>query len=107
MLPSKITYDLPFDAPSSVVRKETIESGFIGTLQGLKCEYRPDITNRATLEQMIMRPYQVYAGQRKVKCIDDDDGNGFVWHTTGRDKTLTSFKAATLWRQNANSTLAA
>lgn len=47
---------------------------------------------------MIMRPYQVYAVQHMVKCIDDDNGNGFVWHTTGSGKTLTSFKASTLLR---------
>ena len=49
---------------------------------------------------MIMRPYQVYAVQYMVKCIDDDDGNGFVWHTTGSGKTLTSFKASTLLKEN-------
>ncbi len=49
---------------------------------------------------MIMRPYQVYAVQHMVKCIDDDDGNGFIWHTTGSGKTLTSFKAATLLKEN-------
>ncbi len=42
---------------------------------------------------MIMRPYQVYAVQHMVKCIDDDNGNGYIWHTTGSGKTLTSFKA--------------
>jgi HsdR family type I site-specific deoxyribonuclease len=47
---SKSTYDLPADAPSSVLREEHIESGFIGKLQGLKYEYRPDITNRSRLE---------------------------------------------------------
>jgi len=35
-----------------------------------------------------------------VKCIDDDNGNGFVWHTTGSGKTLTSFKASTLLKEN-------
>ncbi len=45
---------------------------------------------------MIMRPYQVYAVQHIVKCIEDDAGNGYVWHTTGSGKTLTSFKASTL-----------
>ena len=35
-----------------------------------------------------------------VKCIDDDDGNGFIWHTTGSGKTLTSFKASTLLKEN-------
>ena len=49
---------------------------------------------------MIMRPYQVYAVQHMVKCIDDDDGNGYVWHTTGSGKTLTSFKASTLLKEN-------
>jgi type I restriction enzyme R subunit len=49
---------------------------------------------------MIMRPYQVYAVQHMVRCIDDDNGNGFIWHTTGSGKTLTSFKASTLLKEN-------
>ena len=49
---------------------------------------------------MIMRPYQVYAVQHLVQCIDDDNGNGFIWHTTGSGKTLTSFKASTLLKDN-------
>jgi type I restriction enzyme, R subunit len=49
---------------------------------------------------MIMRPYQVYAVQRMVKCIDEDNGNGYIWHTTGSGKTLTSFKASTLLKEN-------
>ncbi len=49
---------------------------------------------------MIMRPYQVYAVQRIVQCIEDDAGNGYIWHTTGSGKTLTSFKASTLLKLN-------
>jgi type I restriction enzyme R subunit len=49
---------------------------------------------------MIMRPYQVYAVQHMVKCIDQDNGNGYIWHTTGSGKTLTSFKASTLLKEN-------
>lgn len=49
---------------------------------------------------MIMRPYQVYAVRRMVKCIDENNGNGYIWHTTGSGKTLTSFKAATLLKEN-------
>ncbi len=49
---------------------------------------------------MIMRPYQVYAVRHMVTCIDDDNGNGYIWHTTGSGKTLTSFKAATLLKEN-------
>lgn len=49
---------------------------------------------------MVMRPYQVYAVQHIIKCIDEDNGNGFIWHTTGSGKTLTSFKTATLLKEN-------
>lgn len=49
---------------------------------------------------MIMRPYQIYAVQHIVKCIDEDNGNGYIWHTTGSGKTLTSFKASTLLKEN-------
>ncbi len=49
---------------------------------------------------LMMRPYQIYAVQNIVKCIDDNDGNGYVWHTTGSGKTLTSFKASTLLKGN-------
>lgn len=55
---------------------------------------------------MILRPYEVFALQHMVKCIEDDAANGYVWHTTGSSKTLTS-KATTLWRQNADGTLPA
>jgi type I restriction enzyme R subunit len=49
---------------------------------------------------MIMRPYQVYAVKHLVTCIHENSGNGFIWHTTGSGKTLTSFKAATLLKDN-------
>ena len=49
---------------------------------------------------MMMRPYQVYAVRHIVKCIHQDSGNGYVWHTTGSGKTLTSFKASTLLKDN-------
>ncbi len=49
---------------------------------------------------MVMRPYQVYAVQHIVQCIAEDNGNGYIWHTTGSGKTLTSFKASTLLKEN-------
>ncbi len=49
---------------------------------------------------MIMRPYQVYAVRAIVDCIDQNRGNGYIWHTTGSGKTLTSFKTATLLKDN-------
>jgi type I restriction enzyme, R subunit len=49
---------------------------------------------------LMMRPYQIYAVKNIVECIDKNLGNGYVWHTTGSGKTLTSFKASTLLRAN-------
>jgi len=49
---------------------------------------------------MIMRPYQIYAVKAIVDSIHQNCGNGFIWHTTGSGKTLTSFKASTLLKDN-------
>jgi len=49
---------------------------------------------------MMMRPYQIYAVKQIVDCIHQNCGNGYIWHTTGSGKTLTSFKASTLLKDN-------
>ena len=49
---------------------------------------------------LMMRPYQIYAVKAIVDCIAQKCGNGYIWHTTGSGKTLTSFKAATLLKSN-------
>ncbi len=43
---SDYTYQ-PHEPAAPTVNEDTIESGFIGRLQGLKYDYRPDITDRA------------------------------------------------------------
>lgn len=49
---------------------------------------------------LMMRPYQIYAVQAIVECIRQNRGNGYIWHTTGSGKTLTSFKTSTLLKDN-------
>lgn len=49
---------------------------------------------------LMMRPYQIYAVKALVECIHRHSGNGYIWHTTGSGKTLTSFKASTLLKDN-------
>ena len=51
---------------------------------------------------LMMRPYQIYAVKNIVECIEKNLGNGFIWHTTGSGKTLTSFKTSTLLKANPN-----
>lgn len=43
---------------------------------------------------MILRPYQYYAVEAIVDRIKNTNKNGYIWHTTGSGKTLTSFKAS-------------
>ena len=45
---------------------------------------------------MVLRPYQYYAVERIIDRVANSNKNGYVWHTTGAGKTLTSFKAAQL-----------
>lgn len=78
-------------------------------------EFANDFLAKCTLGQMIsrymvlvqseqkllmMRPYQIYAVKAIVDCIHQNRGNGYIWHTTGSGKTLTSFKASTLLKDN-------
>ena len=49
---------------------------------------------------LIMRPYQIYAVNAIMDCINENRGNGYIWHTTGSGKTLTSFKTSTLLKDN-------
>jgi type I restriction enzyme R subunit len=51
-------------------------------------------------KMLMMRPYQVYAVAAIDQCIRENRGNGYIWHTTGSGKTLTSFKASTLLKLN-------
>lgn len=59
----------------------------------------------ADRELMVMRPYQIVATERLLQRIEiatnykklgTTDAGGYVWHTTGSGKTLTSFKTAQL-----------
>ncbi len=45
---------------------------------------------------MVLRPYQFYAVEKIIDRVQNTNKNGYVWHTTGAGKTLTSFKAAQL-----------
>ena len=51
-------------------------------------------------KMLIMRPYQIYAVNAIMSCIEENRGSGYIWHTTGSGKTLTSFKASTLLKEN-------
>ena len=68
------------------------------TLGQMISKYMVSIASERKL--LMMRPYQIYAVKAIVACIDQNCGNGYIWHTTGSGKTLTSFKASTLLKTN-------
>lgn len=47
-------------------------------------------------EIKVLRPYQIYAVQQIIQRVQHSEKNGYIWHTTGSGKTLTSFKASQL-----------
>lgn len=60
------------------------------------------IINETDKQLMIMRPYQVYAVETIVDRATETGNNGYVWHTTGSGKTLTSFKASQILSNESN-----
>lgn len=72
-----------------------------------KCQLSKMITKYVVLNEsnkmlMALRPYQFYAVEAIVAQVLTTDKNGYIWHTTGSGKTLTSFKAAQILTQNPN-----
>ncbi|MCS3901503.1 type I restriction endonuclease subunit R [Methanococcus voltae] len=58
------------------------------------------IINESDKNLMVMRPYQIYAVESILDRAINTNSNGYVWHTTGSGKTLTSFKASQLLANN-------
>ncbi len=56
------------------------------------CKYIVLSESNKTL--MVLRPYQFYAVEALIDRVKNSTKNGYIWHTTGSGKTLTSFKAS-------------
>jgi type I restriction enzyme, R subunit len=56
------------------------------------CKYI--VLNEAYKIPMVLRPYQFYAVEALIEKVKNSTKNGYIWHTTGSGKTLTSFKAS-------------
>ncbi len=70
-----------------------------------KCQISKMITKYTVLNEtenmlMVLRPYQYYAVEAIVDRVLNTEKNGYIWHTTGSGKTLTSFKTAQILTQS-------
>jgi type I restriction enzyme R subunit len=64
-----------------------------------KCHLAKMVTRFLVLNEskkmlMVLRPYQVYATEAIIEKVQHGRGYGYIWHTTGSGKTLTSFKTS-------------
>ena len=93
-------YQLAKDDNSKIHNLYDFAEAFLGkcALGQMISRYMVLVANERKI--MVMRPYQIYAVKAIVDCIEQNRGNGYIWHTTGSGKTLTSFKAATLLKEN-------
>jgi type I restriction enzyme R subunit len=54
------------------------------------------VLNETNKVLMVLRPYQYFASEAILERVKNTNKNGYIWHTTGSGKTLTSFKASQL-----------
>ena len=79
-------------------RVTNILNGFTSTflepchLSKMICKYI--VLNETHKILMVLRPYQFYAVEALIDRVKNTNKNGYIWHTTGSGKTLTSFKAS-------------
>ena len=93
-------YQLASEDNKKITHLDDFSEKFLGkcTLSQMISKYMVLVASEQKL--MVMRPYQIYAVKAIVDCIHQNRGNGYIWHTTGSGKTLTSFKASTLLKDN-------
>lgn len=93
-------YQLADESNKKITHLETFTEKFLKkcTLGEMISKYMVLIESEQKL--LIMRPYQIYAVKAIEECVKQNRGNGYIWHTTGSGKTLTSFKASTLLKGN-------
>ena len=78
-------------------RQTNILNGFTDTflepchISKMICKYI--VLNETSKILMVLRPYQFYAVEALINQVQNSTYNGYIWHTTGSGKTLTSFKA--------------
>lgn len=87
------------DRNKRITKRDAFTASFLEPkrIQDIITKYM--VINDTDKHLMVMRPYQIYAVERILHQAIEKEENGYVWHTTGSGKTLTSFKASELLAQ--------
>jgi type I restriction enzyme R subunit len=78
----------------TITQLEQFAFCFLDTCHVSKMICKYIVLSEANKILMVLRPYQYYAVEALIERVKNTNKNGYIWHTTGSGKTLTSFKAS-------------
>lgn len=81
-------------ANRNITELEAFATSFLNPSQLGKMIAQYIVLNETHKILMVLRPYQFYATEAIIQQVRSSQENGYIWHTTGSGKTLTSFKAS-------------
>lgn len=91
-----LTFYWTTETNERINKLEDFSSSFFNKARLLKNVIRYMVINETDKNLIVMRPYQIYATEALIRHALDTGKNGYIWHTTGSGKTLTSWKCANL-----------
>ncbi|MDO5851862.1 MAG: type I restriction endonuclease subunit R [Methanobacteriaceae archaeon] len=95
----KYTFSWKDKNNQDINRLEEFADTFLEKCHLSKMIVRYIVLNESTKSLMILRAYQYYAVEAILEKALNTKNNGYVWHTTGSGKTLTSFKVAQILQE--------
>lgn len=78
----------------AITRLEAFAEAFLEKCHVSKMICKYTVLHESDKILMVLRPYQYYAVEAMIEQVQNSTKNGYIWHTTGSGKTLTSFKAS-------------
>ena len=90
----KQTFYWSADNNKTITQLEQFAFCFLDTCHVSKMICKYVVLSEAYKILMVLRPYQYYAVEALIDRVKNTTKNGYIWHTTGSGKTLTSFKAS-------------
>lgn len=77
-----------------ITQLEEFAEDFLEPCHIAKMIVKYTVLNETDKILMVLRPYQYYATEAIIDRVKNTTKNGYIWHTTGSGKTLTSFKTS-------------
>lgn len=96
----KQTFFWADEANNPITRLEAFADAFLEKCFVSKMIAKYVVLHESDKALMVLRPYQYYAVERILDRVMKGRKNGYIWHTTGSGKTLTSFKASQVIVEN-------